>query len=208
MLEKLVPDMIRRDDRPGAPAGNFFWTANLAEAGHVIHDFESLWLPASLLRPERQPALAEALVAASRHWTVEMHFQKGLAGASEHVIAAARNTPINPIVTEAFMLAIIASEGPPAFPDLPGHAPDLAKARREKTRIAAATAELRKIAPDGGAYVAESSYFQPDWQRAYWGPNYARLRDVKAHYDPEGLFFIRHGVGSESWSEDGFDRVR
>jgi hypothetical protein len=66
---------------------------------------------------------------------------------------------------------------------------------------------LRRIAPDGCAYVAESSYFQPDWQRAYWGPNYTRLRNVKARYDPEGLFFIRHGVGSESWSDDGFDRV-
>jgi FAD/FMN-containing dehydrogenase len=207
MLEKLLPDMIRHDDRPGASAGNFFWTANLAEAGHVIHDFESLWLPAALLRPERQAALAKTLVAASRHWTVEMHFQKGLAGASENVIAAVRNTPINPVATESFLLAIIASEGPPAFPDLPGHAPDVAEARRDKARIASATAELRKIAPDGGAYVAESSYFEADWQRAYWGPNYARLRDVKARYDPEGLFFIRHGVGSEGWSEDGFDRI-
>jgi FAD/FMN-containing dehydrogenase len=207
MLEKHLPEMIRRDDRPGAPAGNFFWTANLAEAGHVIHDFESLWLPAALLRSERQPALVEALVAASRHWTLEMHFQKGLSGAPEQVLAAARNTPINPVVTESFMLAIIASEGPPAFPDLPGHAPDVAKAGRDKAHIAAATAELRKIAPDGGAYVAESSYFQPDWQRAYWGPHYTRLRGIKARYDPEELFFIRHGVGSESWSDDGFDRV-
>src|SRR5205814_1129609 len=120
MLEKLVPDLIRRDDRPGAAAANFFWTANLAEAGHVIHDFESLWLPASLLRPERQAALTVALAAASRRWTVEMHFQKGLAGGPDRVIAAARDTPINPAVTEAFLLAIVASEGPPAFPDLPG----------------------------------------------------------------------------------------
>jgi hypothetical protein len=81
MLQEYVPDAIRHDDRAGAPAANFFWAANLAEAGHVIHDFESLWLLADLLRPERQSALADALVAASRHWTVEMQFQKGLAGA-------------------------------------------------------------------------------------------------------------------------------
>ena len=81
MLETHVPGAIRRDDRPGAPAANFFWAANLAEAGHVIHDFESLWLPADLLRPVRQARLADALAAAGRHWTVEMHFQKGLAGA-------------------------------------------------------------------------------------------------------------------------------
>jgi len=30
---------------------------------------------------------------------------------------------------------------------------------------------------------------------------------VKAKYDPEGLFFVHHGVGSEGWSEDGFTRA-
>ncbi|HEY2256107.1 MAG TPA: FAD-binding protein [Variovorax sp.] len=207
MLQKFVPGEIRHDDRPGAPASNFFWAANLPEAGHVIHDFESLWMPARLLRPERQAALADALVAASRHWTVEMHFQKGLAGAQPGVIRAALDTPMNPLVTESFMLAIVASEGPPAFPGLAGHLPDAAKARRDTESIALAMAELRKVAPAGGAYVAESSYFQPDWQRAYWGTNYPRLLAAKARYDPTGLFFARHGVGSENWSEDGFDRL-
>ena len=206
MLDKYVPGDIRRDDRPGASAANVFWAANLAEAGHVVHDFESLWLPAELLRPERQATLADALAAASRHWTVEMHFQKGLAGAPAEAIAAAQETPMNPAVTESFMLAIVASEGPPAFPGLPGHAPDVAKAQRDRARIALAMVELRKVAPGGGAYVAESSYFQTDWQRAYWGSNYPRLLAAKARYDPDGLFFARHGVGSEGWSEDGFDR--
>jgi hypothetical protein len=49
--------------------------------------------------------------------------------------------------------------------------------------------------------------FQADWQRAYWGANYPRLLAVKQRYDPDGLFFIRHGVGSEEWSEDGFVRL-
>jgi hypothetical protein len=29
---------------------------------------------------------------------------------------------------------------------------------------------------------------------------------VKEHYDPDGLFFVHHGVGSEDWSADGFTR--
>jgi len=29
---------------------------------------------------------------------------------------------------------------------------------------------------------------------------------VKEKYDPTGLFFVRHGVGSEGWSSDGFTR--
>ena len=128
-------------------------------------------MPATLLLPARQAVLTDALMAASRYWGVEMHFQKGLAGAPEEAVAAVRDTSMKPSVTEAFMLAIIASEGPPAFPGLPGHAPDVTKARRDSLRINQATAELEKLAPDRGAYVAESNYFQADWQKAYWGPN-------------------------------------
>ena len=136
-----------------------------------------------------------------------MHFQKGLAGAPAEVLAAARETPVNPAATDAFMLAIVASEGPSAFPGMPGHEPDIAKARRDTACISMASAELLKVAPDGGAYVAESSYYEPDWQKAYWGANYPRLLATKRRYDPDGLFFVRHGVGSEEWSDDGFERV-
>jgi len=34
-----------------------------------------------------------------------------------------------------------------------------------------------------------------------------RLLAIKRKYDPEGLFFVHHGVGSEAWSDDGFTRV-
>ncbi|MGA8489804.1 MAG: BBE domain-containing protein [Terriglobales bacterium] len=60
--------------------------------------------------------------------------------------------------------------------------------------------------PDDGAYVSESNFFQENWQRAYWGSNYARLASVKKKYDPTGLFIVHNGVGSEEWSEDGFVR--
>ena len=59
-------------------------------------------------------------------------------------------------------------------------------------------AELRKVAPEAGSYVSESDYFQPDWQRAYWGANHARLTEVKRIYDPDGLFAVRNGVGDVS----------
>ena len=43
---------------------------------------------------------------------------------------------------------------------------------------------LRVAAPDTGAYVNECDYFQPDWQRAFWGPNYARLAASNAATTP------------------------
>jgi hypothetical protein len=49
-------------------------------------------------------------------------------------------------------------------------------------------------------------FFEPDWARASWGPNNARLLRVKETYDPDGLFIVHHGVGSERWSPDGFSR--
>ena len=80
----------------------------------------------------------------------------------------------------------------------------------ERSTLAEVLAELGyhvEIAPDAGAYVAESSYFESDWQKSYWGSNYARLHAIKMKYDPAGLFFVHHGVGSEAWSADGFTKL-
>lgn len=57
-----------------------------------------------------------------------------------------------------------------------------------------------------GAYVSEADYFDEDWQNSYFGPNYPRLAQIKKAYDPEGLFYVRNGVGSEGWSDNGFTR--
>jgi FAD/FMN-containing dehydrogenase len=205
-LKAYAPAAVRFDDRAGVSSDNMFWSANVSEAGHFIHDFESAWLPASLLQTDRRRELAQALVAAARHSTVELHFQKGLAGGTDDALTAARDTAMNPAVLDAFALAIVASEGPPAYPGLRGHEPDLADARRNAEKVGKAMAALKKVAPDAGSYVAESSYFEADWQNSYWGPNYPRLRAIKAKYDPAGLFFVHHGVGSEDWTPDGFTR--
>jgi FAD/FMN-containing dehydrogenase len=136
-----------------------------------------------------------------------LHFNKGLAGAPPEAIAAAADTATNPDVLTAFALAIIGGAGPPAYPGMPGREPDLAAARKDAAAIGRAMAELRRLAPDTGSYVSESDFFETDWQRSFWGRNYPRLRAVKAKYDPDGLFFVHHGVGSEDWSADGFTRL-
>ena len=204
---KRVLGFISRDDRPGAPPTNVFWPGDQGQAGQFLHGYGSTWLPAALLQPERRAALADALLAASRHWGVSLHLNKGLAGAPADAVAAARDTATNPAVLDAFALAISGSEEQPAYPGVAGHEPDVASARRHAQAIAQAAGELRKLVTSPGAYVAESNYFEADWQNAFWGANYPRLLAAKDKYDPEGLFFVHHGVGSERWSEDGFTRL-
>jgi FAD/FMN-containing dehydrogenase len=116
------------------------------------------------------------------------------------------DTATNPAVTEAFALAIIADGQKGAYPGEPRAAIDLEAAREDARAIDLAAAELRKIAPNAGSYVSESNFFNRNWQGDYWGKNYSRLQAIKTKYDPDGLFFVHHGVGSEDWSADGFTR--
>lgn len=106
----------------------------------------------------------------------------------------------------AFGLALIGSYGPPAYPGIPGYDADLAEARAEAMTVDNAMGELRRAVPEAASYVSESNFFEKDWQRSHWGSNYERLLAVKRQYDPDGLFFVHHGVGSEEWSGDGFER--
>lgn len=201
-----APQYIVSDDRPGTPAHHMIWRGDHDQVGWFIHAYQSAWMPAALLQPARQDALADALFAASQHFDYALHFNKGLAGAPADAIERARDTATNPDMLEAFALAICADGGEPAFAGLPGRSPDLAGARRQAQKIDQAMQALLKVAPDAGSYVSESDYFLRDWQQRFWGSNYPRLAAVKRRYDPEGLFFVRHGVGSEAWSEDGFTR--
>lgn len=203
---KKALGLMASDDRPGVPATHVFWPGDQGQSGQVLHGFDSAWLPAALLRDGQRESLADALFAASRHWPLSLHLNKGLAGAPPEAIAAARDTAMNPAVLDAFALVILGTEGKPAYPGIAGREPDVALGRRQSQALARAMTVLRTLVPEPGAYVSESNYFEPRWQQAFWGSNHARLAAVKARYDPDGLFFVHHGVGSEGWSEDGFSR--
>jgi len=196
-----------QDPRPGAPAYHAWWQGDQDQVGAYLHGYDSLWLPAALLQEGQRQRLVEALFAGSRHKDIELHFNKGLVGAPREAIAAALDTATNPAVTEAFALAIIADGEGAAYPGLARPAMDLAAAHQDARAIDRATAELRRNAPLAGSYVSESNYFNAQWSRAFWGKHYPRLRAIKAQYDPDGLFFVHHGVGSEDWSADGFTRL-
>jgi hypothetical protein len=204
---KAMPGIALADDRPGASPSNIFWAGDQGQAGQFLHGYDSAWLPASLLRGEAIERLADGLFAASRHWSLSLHFNKGLAGGGPDAIASARDTAMNPAVLDAFALVILGAEQPPAYPGISGREPDLTAARRHADAIGRAMSEIRRIAPDSGSYVAESNFFNEAWRDAFWGSNYARLLAIKDEYDPSGLFFVHHGVGSERWSADGFTRL-
>ena len=207
-MNKIVPGVMRHDDRPGAPAHHVWWAGDGDQAGQFLYGYASLWLPRSLLEEGQRARLVDALFEAGKRWPVSLHFNKGLAGAPQEAVAAARDTATNPTVLDAFALAILGSNGPAAYAGLPGAAPDLPAADHDASAIASSIAALRGAAPNGGSYVSESDFLEKDWQHSFWGNHYERLLAVKMRYDPRGLFFAHHGVGSEYWSPDGFTPVR
>jgi FAD/FMN-containing dehydrogenase len=192
-----------RDPRPGAPAWHGWWRGDGAQVGAFIDGYDSLWLPSSLLTHRRE-RLLNALFEASRHWSVGLHFNKGLAGAPDEALAAALDTATNPGVIGAFALAIIAGHEAPRYPLMQRPLADDTPSRADAQAIGRAAAALRSVAPGAGSYVSESDYFNASWQEAFFGSHYARLRAAKRQYDPSGLFFVHHGVGSEDWDASGF----
>ena len=192
---KFAPFAVSFDTQPGAAAQDYWWKGDGDQVGVFWYAYKSAWLPASLLAPGDQTRLVDAWFAASRHTEVSFHFNKGLAGATPAAIAATRETATNPEVVDAFALAILGDAGGPSFQGMPP--PNLAAGAAARARAEAAMAALLKAAPGAGAYVNECDYFQPDWRRAFWGANYPRLLEVKRRYDPDGLFTVHHGVGSE-----------
>lgn len=61
---------------------------------------------------------------------------------------------------------------------------------------------LEALTPDGGAYLNEADFQQPDFQDVFYGANYLALKAIKQKYDPEDRFYAVTAVGSEGWYED------
>ena len=204
---KTLPGLVRGDDRPDAPKEHFFWAGDAGQVGQVLHAYQSTWLSQALLKPDRLSALVDALVHVAARRGVSLHFNKGLAGAPAEALHRSRDTATNPAVADAFALAIGGSEEGPAYPGVRGHEPNLAAGRIDAASLREAMAPLMALNSKPASYVSETDYFQTDWQTAFWGDNYPRLKAVKRRYDPDGFFFVHHGVVREGWSADGFSRI-
>ena len=66
---------------------------------------------------------------------------------------------------------------------------------------------IEKVTPGSGVYMNEADFRQPNFQDVFFGANYARLKQIKKKWDPQNLFYVLNGVGSEDWVERGDGRL-
>jgi FAD/FMN-containing dehydrogenase len=197
---ELIPLLVVPDSLPGAPEDYYYWSVNANEVGWFLNTFQSTWLSQQLLEPENQSALVDALVRATQFWEVDLHCNKGLAGGAADAVRRTAGTAMNPAVLDSFALALATSQQQqrPVYPGIPGYEPDVTQGRQDAELVTAAMAPLKAFRERPASYFNETDYFEADWQTAFWGDNYARLLRVKEHYDPGGLFFVHHGVGTDT----------
>ena len=196
--ERYAPEIIVRDPLPGAPKDYYYNAGNAGEVAAFWSAYQSTWLSQQLLDPEHQPALVDALVQASQFAQIALHCNKGLAGGAADAVGWTADTAMNPAVLDAFALVIAAASQQAVYPGIPGHEPDAAQGQQQAAAVTAAMAPVKALRQQPASYFNETDYFQANWQTAFWGEHYARLLQVKNRYDPGGLFFVHHGVGTET----------
>ncbi|GAB1312586.1 hypothetical protein MFIFM68171_02796 [Madurella fahalii] len=58
---------------------------------------------------------------------------------------------------------------------------------------------LRQASTSGCTYVNEADPYQPNWQSAFWGSEYPKLRALRWKWDPLGVFYAVATPGTERW---------
>jgi hypothetical protein len=66
---------------------------------------------------------------------------------------------------------------------------------------------LAALTPNGGAYLNEADFQQPDWQAVFYGGHYQKLDAIKMKYDPHDLFYAQGAVGSARWNQEKDGRL-
>ncbi len=196
VLSKSAPDAVRTDSRPGASKDLFFWSDDRGQVSVYWYAYTSRWIPLDKFEETHVKQFSESLFAASRNWPIELHFNKGQAGASADALRRGMETSMNPAVFKAAALAIVAAAGE-GLPGVPGRDPNFAWGKTRRERVNASMKIIREATPGAGSYVNEADYFEPDWQSSFWGENYPRLLAIKHKYDPKGFFTCHHCVGSK-----------
>ena len=66
---------------------------------------------------------------------------------------------------------------------------------------------IKEATPGSGLYLNEADFREPNWKHEFFGRNYGRLLEIKQKWDPNSLFYIFKGVGSEAWDVDEDGRM-
>lgn len=199
------PDMVVKNTGPNARAGEYWWASNTGEVFSYWYTYQSWYLPINLFDPQSLAQTADTFYQVSRLAPVSIQINKGLAGASEQALDLTKQTSMHPGVYDAGALAIMSySTDKPQL----GQSTMSPEVKQRVDNIYKAMGMIKALAPNAGTYANEADYFEPNWQQAFWGGNYPRLLEIKNKYDPNGLFYCHHCVGSESWSDNGMCRVQ
>lgn len=96
----------------------------------------------------------------------------------------------NPAWRDAIMYIIIGVlwEGP-----ILGNASEIANKKLTDDWLA----QLMSVSPGSGGYLNEGDVMQPNFQQAFYGSSYPRLKQIKENIDPWSLFWAPTAVGSE-----------
>ena len=200
-------DASCRDDRPGVPVGRFFWSGDRARPAMSSHGYR-LYVAAVLAAVPGAPAMPGAAAVRRRPAPeLALHVNKGLAGAPAEARAAARDTAMNPAVWMPSRLRSSRRRAGAGLLPESRVASRMSQAR-ERARRSPCHGQTAGAGARCGILRLGKRLLRTGLERAFWGPDSPRLAAAKKKYDPEGLFFVDQGVGSEEWSADGFRRLR
>jgi FAD/FMN-containing dehydrogenase len=190
------PDLMVKENRSDRDI--YYKSDNDNEVQAYWYGMKTRWVPSKLFLAENTEAFAKTIVQASRYCSFAFHFNKGLNGACAAAIEKVKQTPMNPAVLDSPALVIMAAWQKGVVENVPGHEPDQAAGLLQLKKLQQAADTLFAIMPHAGTYINESDYFEANWQEAFWGCHYARLCQIKAQYDPKGVFQGHHLVGSHA----------
>ena len=66
---------------------------------------------------------------------------------------------------------------------------------------------IKAVTPKGAAYMNEADFREPEWKAEFFGANYENLLGIKEKWDPNSLFYVLKGVGSDAWDVDSHGRM-
>jgi hypothetical protein len=206
--KKHKPEMVKPNFMRGSSAGQYWWAPDNDQVSMYWYAYSSWWLPLHLFKSDHIKKTVNVFYKASRIRPFSLHIQKGLAGGSNLALSSEKTTSVNPSLYDSATLVLMASGTNNYYPEIKGQKLNHNQAIRQRDKVSHAMSYFERLAPNAGSYANEGDYFQKNWQHVFWGANYARLYQIKQHYDPHGLFYCHHCVGSELWKSHGMCRAR